>query len=115
MGTRADAAKNDGSTPASGGDGKIDRQSARDEDERGAPVEWIEVTENDEAQMTNDERSPNVQMTKQGSERARRHSDFAGHAVAGRRRVVPSDFVIPHSSSHLIATDIQLAELLDKI
>jgi len=67
--------------------------------------------------MTNDERSPNVQMTKQGSEPARRHSDFAGHAVAGRRRVIPSDLVIRHSSSpsDLIATDIQLAELLEKI
>src|SRR5437773_251034 len=51
--------------------------------------------------MTNDERSQNVQMTKQGSERARRHSDF----------------VIRHSSSpsDLIATDTQLAELLEKI
>jgi len=67
--------------------------------------------------MTNDERSPNVQMTKQGSEPARRHSDFAGHAVAGRRRVIPSDLVIRHSSSpsDLIATDTQLAELLEKI
>src|SRR5438067_5834715 len=57
--------------------------------------------------MTNDERSPNVQMTKQGSERARRHSDF----------VIPSDFVLRPSSlpSDLIATDAQLAELLEKI
>src|SRR5216117_1643758 len=57
--------------------------------------------------MTNDERSPNVQMTKQGSERARRHSDF----------VIPSDFAIRHSSlpSDLIATETQLAELLEKI
>ena len=57
--------------------------------------------------MTNDERSPNVQMTKQGSERARRHSDF----------IIPSDFVIRHSSlpSDPIATDTQLAELLEKI
>src|SRR5947199_1660382 len=57
--------------------------------------------------MTNDERSPNVQMTKQGSERACRHSDF----------VIPSDFVLRHSSlpSDLIATDTQLAELLEKI
>ncbi|HEX3618961.1 MAG TPA: ribonuclease D [Candidatus Udaeobacter sp.] len=56
-------------------------------------------------------------MTKQDSERARRHSDFTGHAVAGRRRVIPSDLVIRHSSSpsDLIATDTQLAELLDKI
>src|SRR5439155_18437804 len=99
MGTRADAAKNDGSASASQGDGKIDRQSARDEDERGAPVEWIEVTENDEARMTNDERSPNVQMTKQGSERARRHSDFVI-----RHWSLPSD---------PIATDTQLAELLE--
>src|SRR5437899_8350917 len=107
MGTCADAAKNNGSASASRGDGKTDRQSASDEDERGAPVEWIEVTEKDEARMTNDERSPNVQMTKQGSERARRHSDF----------VIPSDFVLRPSSlpSDLIATDTQLAELLEKI
>jgi len=56
MGTRADAAKNDGSASASRGDGKTDRQSARDEDERGAPVEWIEVTENDEPRMTREAR-----------------------------------------------------------
>lgn len=61
MGTRADAAKNDGSASASRSDGKIDRQSARDEDERGASVEWIEVTENDEARMTNDKE---VRMSK---------------------------------------------------
>jgi ribonuclease D len=67
--------------------------------------------------MTNDERSPNIpafaalrrgrQMTKQGSERAHRHSDFA----------IPSSFVIRHSSlrSRLIATETQLTELLKKI
>jgi len=67
--------------------------------------------------MTNDERSPNVQMTKQGSERARRHSDFAGHAVAARKRVIPSSLVIGHSSlrPRLVATDAQLTELLKKI
>ncbi|MFZ0915908.1 MAG: ribonuclease D [Candidatus Udaeobacter sp.] len=59
------------------------------------------MTKNDEARMTNDERNPNVQMTKQGSERARH----------------PSSFVIRHSSlpSDLVATDTQLAELLEKI
>src|SRR5207247_4836024 len=93
----------DGSASAPRGDGKTDRQSACDEDQRGAPVEWIEVTENDKARMTNDERSRNVRMTKQGSERACRHSDF----------VIPSDFVLRHSSlpSDPIATDTQLAEL----
>ena len=59
------------------------------------------MTKNDEARMTNDERNPNVQVTKQGSERARH----------------PLDFVIRQSSlpSDLIATDTQLAELLEKI
>src|SRR5437899_9858030 len=56
--------------------------------------------------MTNDEGSPNVQMKKQGSEHAHRHSDF----------IIPSSFVIRHSSlrSRLIATDAQLTELLKK-
>jgi ribonuclease D len=67
--------------------------------------------------MTNDEGNPNVQMTKQGSERARRHSDFAGHAVAARRRVIASSLVTHHSSlgSRLVATDAQLAELQKEI
>src|SRR5438270_7832644 len=57
--------------------------------------------------MMNDEGSPNVQMTKQGSERTRRHPDF----------VLPSSLVIGHSSvrSRLVATDAQLAELLKEI
>jgi ribonuclease D len=57
--------------------------------------------------MTNDETSRNVQMTKQGSKCASRHSDF----------VISSDYVIRHSlvPSNLIATNIQLAELLEKI
>jgi len=46
--------------------------------------------------MTNDERSPNDQMTKHGAESAHRRSDF----------VIPSG---------LIATSAQLAELLEKI
>src|SRR5438128_6660891 len=56
--------------------------------------------------MTNDEGSPNVQMKKQRSEHAHRHSDF----------IIPSSFVIRHSSlrSRLIATDAQLTELLKK-
>jgi ribonuclease D len=67
--------------------------------------------------MTNDEGNPNVQMTKQGSERARRHLDFAGHAVAAPRRVIASSLVTHHSSlrSRLIATDAQFAELLREI
>src|ERR1700730_16652106 len=67
--------------------------------------------------MTNDEGNPNVQMTKQGSERARRHSDFAGHAVAARRRVIASSLVTHHSSlrSRLIATNAQFAEVLKEI
>jgi ribonuclease D len=57
--------------------------------------------------MTNDEGSPNVQMMKQGSERAVRHSDFD----------IRSSFVIRHSSlrSRLIVNDAQLTELLAKI
>jgi ribonuclease D len=57
--------------------------------------------------MTNDEGSPNIQMTKQGSERTRRYSNF----------VMPSSLVTRHSSfgSRLIVTDAQLAELLKKI
>ena len=56
-------------------------------------------------------------MTNEESERARLHSDFASHAVAPRRRVIPSSFVIRHSSlrSGVIATDAQLAELLKNI
>jgi ribonuclease D len=67
--------------------------------------------------MTNDEGSTNVQMTKQRSKRAHRHSDL----------VIPSGLVIPHSPaapkrdeggslrSALIATDAQLSEPLKKI
>ena len=61
-------------------------------------------SKNDEIRMTNDEGSPNAQMTKKGLERAHSHSDF----------VIPSGFVIRHSSN-LIAADAQLAELLEKI
>jgi ribonuclease D len=78
------------------------------------------MRKNDEARMTNDERSTNAQMTNQRSEGTRRHSDFACHAVArrgDRRRVIPSSFVLRHStfSTGLIATDAQLVELLNKI
>ncbi len=45
-------------------------------------------SKNDEIRMTNDEESPNAQMTKKGLERAHSHSDF----------VIPSGFVIRHSS-----------------
>src|SRR6266699_1330240 len=57
--------------------------------------------------MTNDEGSPNVQMTKQGLERALRHSDFD----------IRSSLVIRHSSlrPRFIATDCRLTELLKKI
>ena len=65
----------------------------------------------------NDEENPNVQMTNQGSDSSRRHSAFAGHAVAARRWVIASSLVTHHSSlrSPLIATDAQLAELLKGI
>ena len=57
--------------------------------------------------MTNDERSPNDQMTKHGAESAHRRSDF----------VIPSSVGIRHSSlsSGLIATSAQLTELHEKI
>src|SRR6266478_2263393 len=65
------------------------------------------ILENDEARMTNDERRPNAQMTKQLLKRAHHDGDF----------VIPSSSVIRPSSlrSVLIATDAQLAELLKKI
>src|SRR6266480_317148 len=57
--------------------------------------------------MTNDEGSPNVQMTKQDLERALRHSDFD----------IRSSLVIRHSSlrPRFIATDCRLTELLKKV
>jgi len=57
--------------------------------------------------MTNDEGNPNVQMTKQGLERALRHSDFD----------IRSSLVIRHSSlrPRFIATDCRLTELLKKV
>ena len=67
--------------------------------------------------MTNDERNPHPKMTKQLLKQPHRPSDFAGHAVAARRRVTPSSLVIGRSSlrSRLIATDVQLTALLAKI
>src|SRR5712664_2153396 len=50
--------------------------------------------------MTNDEGSPNPQMTKQLLKRAHRHSDF----------VIPSSL-----PSDLVATDARLVELVEKI
>jgi hypothetical protein len=47
--------------------------------------------------MTNDEGSPNVQMTKPAGSRAFHHSGlFACRAVAARRRVIPSSVGIRH-------------------
>src|SRR5437667_1316761 len=67
--------------------------------------------------MTNDERNPHPKTTKQLLKQPHRPSDFAGHAVAARRRVTPSSLVIGRSSlrSRLIATDVQLTALLAKI
>src|SRR5437016_8503341 len=67
--------------------------------------------------MTNDERNPHPKMTEQLLKQPHRASDFAGHAVAARRRVTPSSLVIGRSSlrSRLIATDVQLTALLAKI
>src|SRR4051794_3997005 len=44
MGARAHVAQNDDGTAASRGNGKADRQSARDEDKRGTTLERVEVT-----------------------------------------------------------------------
>jgi len=62
---------------------------------------------NDEARMTNDERSTNAQMTKEHSERSRHHSDL----------VIPSTLDIRHSSlpKGPIASAAELAELLSLI
>jgi ribonuclease D len=62
---------------------------------------------NDEARMTNDERSTNAQMTKHQVGRARHHSDM----------VIPSSLDIRHSSlsRELIVTGVQLTELLSQI
>jgi ribonuclease D len=62
---------------------------------------------NDEARMTNDERSSNARMMKQRSGISSRHSDF----------VIPSPLDIRHSSltGSLIADAAQLADLLPQI
>ena len=61
----------------------------------------------DEARMTNDDRSPNALVSKELSEPAHPHSDF----------VVPSSLDIRQSSfrSDVIATDADLSELLKKV
>jgi ribonuclease D len=61
---------------------------------------------NDEARMTKDEGSTNARITKQESQRPHRHPGF----------VIPSSLDI-HSSfqSSIIATDVQLAELVPQI
>src|SRR5213592_2547046 len=105
MGARAESAQDHGGAATHRGDGKVDREPRSDENECGIALERTQV--NDEARMTNDERSTNARMTNQRSERARRHSDF----------VIASSLDIRHSSlsSALVATDAQLAELLKKI
>jgi len=62
---------------------------------------------NDEARMTNDERSPNARMTKERAKRSHRHLDF----------VIPSSLDIRHSSlpGSLITSAAQLHELLPEI
>src|SRR5690349_1328633 len=61
----------------------------------------------DDARMTNDDRSPNALVSKQLSKPAQPDSDF----------VIPSSLNIRHSSfrSDLIATDADLSELLKRI
>ncbi len=67
--------------------------------------------------MTNDEGNTNDQMTKKRSETFSRHSDFACHAVATRRRVIPAALDIRHSSlaGRLISNATQLAGLIGQI
>ena len=62
---------------------------------------------NDEARMTNDERSPNARMTKERAKRSHRHLDF----------VISSSLDIRHSSlpGSLITSAAQLHELLPEI
>jgi ribonuclease D len=62
---------------------------------------------NDEARMTNDERSPNARMTKERAKRSHRHLDF----------VIPLSLDIRHSSlpGSLITSAAQLHELLPEI
>src|SRR2546421_8093587 len=60
--------------------------------------------------MTNDEESPNAQMTKEHLDDANRHSDFVQPSQSSTLARIPSSL-----SSPLIATHAQLAELLEKI
>jgi ribonuclease D len=67
--------------------------------------------------MTNDERSPNDQTAKPLLKRAHHHSDFACHAEAAGRRVIPSGFGIRDSALPLdpIASEGELAALIEQI
>src|SRR5712664_4242292 len=103
MGAGAAATQSDGGASTDRGDGEVDRQSQRDQDECGVVIEWIEVKWNDETRMTNDEGSTNPRITKPRSDTSS-HSDL----------VIPSGFDIRHStfSAPLIATSAELSKLL---
>src|SRR6266550_3772184 len=60
--------------------------------------------------MTNDEESPNAQMTKEHLDDSNRHSDFVQPSQSSALARIPSSL-----SSSLIATHAQLAGLLEKI
>ena len=60
--------------------------------------------------MTNDEESPNAQMTKEHLDDSNRHSDFVPPSQSSALARIPSSL-----SSSLIATHVQLAGLLEKI
>src|SRR5439155_11280678 len=99
----------DGCAAADRGDGEIDRQPARDQNQRRTVAEWFEMISksSDEARMTNNDGSTNVRMMKLRSEPSHHHLDL----------VTPSGFDIRHSSlaSSLIATGSQLTDVLKAI
>jgi hypothetical protein len=76
MGTGAALAQSDGGAAADRGDGEIDRQLERDQNERRTVIERTQMSKNDEARMTNDEASSNFQMAKQDAYYAFRSSGF---------------------------------------
>src|SRR5438067_2427980 len=98
MGTRSGFAEDDGGVAASGSDGKADRQFARDENKRGVVAQRVEMKG-----MTNDEESPNAQMTKEHLDDSNRHSDFVQPSQSSGLASIPSSL-----SSSLIATHAQL-------
>src|ERR1700720_381326 len=109
MGTGTVVAQNDGGIAADRSDGKTHRQSSRYQDQRRTAPERIEVMPagNDEARITNDERSTNAGMTKERSDTSSRNSDF----------LIRSTVDVRHSSfpKNLIATVAGVSELVAQV